>query len=202
MGRGAEDYPSRPPEDVLAAHRESVWGFVLRQVGERSLAEDLTQETLLRAGRSIGAWRGEAALRSWIFSIAVNVVRDHVRGLQRALESTSLIVAAEQASPEVGPEQSLLESEMAACIDGYVSRLPRLQHHVLALHDMAGLTHAEIAAVLGVSAGHSRVLLHRGRTALRRVLEEDCLLSFGGEGVPCERKPACTDPALLSVKTA
>jgi RNA polymerase sigma factor (sigma-70 family) len=120
--------PGRPPEDVLAAHRESVWGFVLRQVGERSLAEDLTQETLLRAGRSIGAWRGEAALRSWIFSIAVNVVRDHVRGLQRALESTSLIVAAEQASPEVGPEQSLLESEMAACIGGYVSRLPRLQH--------------------------------------------------------------------------
>jgi RNA polymerase sigma-70 factor (ECF subfamily) len=190
MAPGAEHRTSRPPDDVLAAHRESVWGFVLRQVGERSLADDLTQETLLRAERSIGTWRSEAALRSWIFSIAVNVVRDHFRGRQRALESTSPIVAAEQASPEEGPEKALLESEMAACIDGYVSRLPRLQHHVLALHDMAGLTHAEIAAVLGVSAGNSRVLLHRGRAALRRVLEKDCLLSFGGEGVPCERKPA------------
>jgi RNA polymerase sigma-70 factor (ECF subfamily) len=84
----------------------------------------------------------------------------------------------------------LLEAEMATCVDGYVSRLPRLQHHVLALHDIAGLTHAEIATVLGVSAGNSRVILHRGRAALRRALEENCLLSFSGQGVPCERKPA------------
>ena len=190
MARRAEDCTTQRPDDVLAAYRDSVWGFVLRQVGDRSLADDLTQETLLRAERSIGTWRSEASLRSWMYAIAVNVVRDHFRGLQRAPDSTSLVVAAEQASPEDGPEQTLLESEMAACVDGYVSRLPRLQHHVLALHDMAGLTHAEIATVLGVSAGNSRVLLHRGRTALRGVLEENCVLSFGGEGVPCERKPA------------
>lgn len=190
MAQEAQDCTTQRPKDLPAAHRGSVWGFVLRQVGDPSLADDLTQETLLRAQRSIGTWRSEATLRSWMYAIAVNVVRDHFRGLGRAPDSTSLDGAVEQASPEEGPEQTLLESEMANCVDGYVSRLPHMQHQVLALHDMAGLTHAEIATVLGVSAGNSRVLLHRGRAALRRMLEENCLLSFSGDGVPCERKPA------------
>ncbi len=190
MAREAAGCTTQPPDDVLAAYRDSVWRFVLRQVKDRSLADDLTQETLLRAERSIGTWRSEASLRSWMYGIASNVVRDHFRGLRRAPDSTSLVAAAEQASAEDGPEQMLLEAEMATCVDGYVSRLPRLQHHVLALHDIAGLTHAEIATVLGVSAGNSRVILHRGRAALRRVLQENCVLSFRGEGVPCERKPA------------
>ena len=102
----------------------------MRQVGDRCLADDLTQETLLRAERSIGTWRSEASLRSWMCGIAINVVRDHFRGLRRAPDSASLVAAAEQASPEDGPEQMLLESELATCVDGYVSRLPRLQHHV------------------------------------------------------------------------
>ena len=188
--RGREHCTMQQSGDLLATYRDSVWGFVLRQVGDRSLADDLTQETLLRAERSIDTWRSEASLRSWMYGIAINVVRDHFRGLRRAHDSTRLLASAERTSLEDGPEQALLESEMATCVDGYVSRLPRLQHRGLALHDMAGLTHAEIATVLGVSAGNSRVILHRGRAALRRVLEENCLLSFGREGVPCERKPA------------
>jgi len=186
----AEDCATQRPDDVLAAYRDSVCGFVLRRVGDRSLADDLTQEAFLRAERSIGTYRREASLRSWIFTIALNVVRDHFRGLQRAPDSPPFVAAADEASPGEGAEGALLESEMASCVDGYVSRLPRLQHDVVSMHDMAGLTHAEIATVLGVSVGNSRVLLHRGRAALRRVLEENCLLSFGGESIPCERKPA------------
>jgi len=193
MAWRAEDCATQRPDDVLAAYRESVWGFVLRRVGDRSLADDLTQEAFLRAERSIGTYRREASLRSWIFAIALNVVRDHFRALQRAPDSASFASAAEQASPGEGAEGALLESEMASCIDGYVSRLPRLQLDVVLMHDMAGLRHAEIATVVGVSVGNSRVLLHRGRAALRRALEENCLLSFGGESIPCERKPA-TEP--------
>ena len=186
----AEDCATQRPNDVLSAYRDSVCGFVLRRVGDRSLADDLTQEAFLRAERSIGTYRREASLRSWIFAIALNVVRDHFRALQRAPDSASLAAAAEQASPGEGAEGALLQLEMASCVGGYISRLPRLHHDVVSMHDMAGLTHAEIATVLGVSVGNSRVLLHRGRAALRRALEEDCLLSFSGESIPCERKPA------------
>ena len=190
MARQAEDSATRRPGEVLAAYRDPVYGFVLRRVGDRSLADDLTQEAYLRAERSIYTYRREASLRSWIFAIALNVVRDHFRALQRAPDSPSLVAAVEQASPDKGAEGALLQSEMAFCVDEYVSRLPRLQHDVLSMHDMVGLTHSEIATVLGVSVANSRVLLHRGRAALRRMLDENCLLSFGGESIPCERKPA------------
>jgi RNA polymerase sigma-70 factor (ECF subfamily) len=183
----------------LAAYRDPVWGFILRRVGDRSLADDLTQEAFLRAERSIGGYRGEASLRSWIFAIALNVVRDHFRAIQRGPDSPAPAAAAEQPCPGQGAERALLESEMTSCVDGYLSRLPRLQRDVVSMHDKAGLTHAEIATVLGVSVGNSRVLLHRGRAALRRVLEENCHLSFGAEGIPCERKPdakrdSCASP--------
>jgi RNA polymerase sigma-70 factor (ECF subfamily) len=177
-------------DDALSPYRESVWGFVLRHVGDRALADDLTQETFLRAQRSIRTYRGEASRRSWLFTIALNVVRDQFRALRRAPDSTSLDSAAPQASPDCGGERAVLESEMASCIGEYLLKLPRIQHDVVALHDMAELTHAEIAATLGVSVANSRVLLHRGHAALREMLEQNCHLSFDGDAIPCERKPA------------
>jgi RNA polymerase sigma-70 factor (ECF subfamily) len=84
-------------------------------------------------------------------------------------------------------EHALLESEMAACIGEFLVQLPHPQHDVVALHDMAGLTHPEIADVLEISVANSRVVLHRGRAALRAILRQNCVLSFD-DAVPCERK--------------
>jgi RNA polymerase sigma-70 factor (ECF subfamily) len=180
----------QPTDDVLASYRESVWGFVLRHVRDGALADDLTQETFLRAQRSIRTYRGEASRRTWLFSIALNVVRDQFRSLRRAPDSTALDSVEPQASPEEGGARAVLESEMASCIGEYLLQLPRVQHDVLSLHDMAGLTHAEISTALGISVSNSRVLLHRGRAALREMLDRDCLLSFEADAIPCERKPA------------
>jgi RNA polymerase sigma-70 factor (ECF subfamily) len=179
----------KPADDILASYRESVWGFVLRHVRDEALADDLTQETFLRAQRSIRTYRGEASRRTWLFSIALNVVRDQFRSRQRAPNSTALDSVEPQASPDEGGEQAVLESEMASCIGEYLLQLPRLQHDVLALHDMTGLAHAEIARALGISVSNSRVLLHRGRAALRETLDRNCLLSFEADAIPCERKP-------------
>ena len=180
----------QPADDVLASYRESVWGFVLRHVRDGTLADDLTQETFLRAQRSIRTYRGEASRRTWLFSIALNVVRDQFRTLRRAPDSAALDSVEPQASPEEGGERAVLESEMASCIGEHLLQLPRVQHDVLALHDMAGLTHAEISTALGISVSNSRVLLHRGRAALRETLDRSCLLSFEADAIPCERKPA------------
>jgi RNA polymerase sigma-70 factor (ECF subfamily) len=60
---------------------------------------------------------------------------------------------------------------------------------VVALHDTAGLAHNEIALLLDISVANSRVLLHRGRAALREILKESCVLSFDGDDIPCERRP-------------
>ena len=78
---------------------------------------------------------------------------------------------------------------MSSCIGEFVLKLPHPQGDVVALHDAAGLKHPEIASLLGISAANSRVLLHRGRAALREILGQNCVLSLRGDDIPCERRP-------------
>ncbi len=175
--------------EAMAAHRQAVWRFVLRHVGDEALAEDLTQETFVRVERSSSTHRGESSEWSWLCAIALNVVRDHFRAAGRIPDSSSVAEVMDGVRSDEDGEHALLESEMAACIGEFLVQLPHPQHDVVALHDMAGLTHPEIASVLGISVANSRVVLHRGRAALRETLRRNCVLSFDGESVPCERKP-------------
>jgi RNA polymerase sigma-70 factor (ECF subfamily) len=175
--------------EAMAAHRQAVRSFVLRHVGDEALAEDLTQETFMRVERSSSPHRGESSERSWLCAIALNVVRDHFRAAGRIPDSSSAAEVLDGVKSDEDGEHALLESEMAACIGEFLVQLPHPQHDVVALHDMAGLTHREIASVLGISVANSRVVLHRGRAALRKILRRNCVLSFEGESVPCERKP-------------
>ena len=176
------------PTGSMADHRPMVRSFVLRHVRDETLAEDLVQETYLRVQRTSGTHRGDASERSWLCAIALNVIRDHFRAVGRVAGAAVGSAPVREIASEEDGEQALLESEMASCIGEFLLQLPHLQYEVVALHDMAGLTHAEIAAVLDVSVANSRVLLHRGRTALRALLRENCELRFDADGIPCERK--------------
>ena len=174
--------------DAMIEHRPLVRAFVMRHVGDEALADDLTQETFLRVERSSSTHRGEASVRSWLCAIALNLTRDHFRASGRLPATTSAPQALDAVDSGEDGERALLESEMAACVGEFLFQLPQPQHDVLALHDMAGLTHPEIAAVLDISVGNSRVLLHRGRSVLRKILEQNCTLSFDSDDIPCERK--------------
>jgi RNA polymerase sigma-70 factor (ECF subfamily) len=173
----------------MIEHREAIRRFVLRHVGDETLADDLTQETFLRVQRSSSSYRGDASPRSWLCAIALNLVRDHFRAAGRLGETSQDSTEPEELPSGEDGERALLESEMSACIGEYLLELPHPQHDVVALHEMAGLTHPEIASVLDISVTNSRVLLHRGRATLREILRRNCTLSFDGDGVPCERKP-------------
>ncbi len=172
----------------MTKHRRSVQGFVLRLVGSDALAEDLTQETFLRVERSTSQYRGEASEYSWLCAIALNLVRDHFRSVGRTPE-----IISDETVLEVIPtgdkdaEQTLLLAEMSSCIAEFLTRLPSPQYNVVALYDMAGLSHREIATRLDISESNSRVLLHRGRSALREIMKQGCDLSFGDDVIPCER---------------
>jgi RNA polymerase sigma-70 factor (ECF subfamily) len=177
---------------AMVEHRPLVRAFVLRHVGDEALADDLTQETFLRVERSSSGHRGEASVRSWRCAIALNLTRDHFRASGRLPTTTSAPQALDAVDSGEDGERALLESEMAACVGEFLFQLPQPQHDVLALHDMAGLTHPEIASVLDISIANSRVLLHRGRAALREILRRNCTLSFDDDGIPCERKEECS----------
>jgi RNA polymerase sigma-70 factor (ECF subfamily) len=180
--------PEAGPAPDPASHRTAVRAFVLRLVGNEALADDLTQEAYVRAQKTKAGLHKTSSEKSWLFSIALNTVRDHYRASKRAPAAVPDPAILDQLPAGDEPEHAVLQSEMSSCIVEYAMRLPDRQREVVALHDMAGLTHAEIGSTLGVSEANSRVLLHRGRAALRELLESGCVLT-PGDSIPCERKP-------------
>ena len=172
--------------DILS-YRPAVVAFVLKLVGNHSLAEDIAQETFIRATQKADKFRGASSLKSWVIAIALNLVRDHFRKINRqpqTTEDTSVLEAI--ADDSENSEQTIMKKEMSSCIAGYASQLPRPQYDVVIMHDMADLSHREIATQLNLSEANSRVLLHRGREALRVILEKNCVLSLGQDSIPCE----------------
>ena len=185
--RGVGLSDSGPAPDS-ASHRDAVRAFVLKLVGDEALADDLTQEAYVRAHKTGAGLLEKSSEKSWLFSIALNAVRDHYRASARAPATAPDAAILDRLPADDEPERAVLQAEMSSCVVEYVMRLPDRQREVVAMHDMAGLKHAEIASVLRISLANSRVLLHRGRAALRELLESGCVLT-PGDSIPCERKP-------------
>lgn len=168
----------------LAAHRADLRRFVMRVVGNPDLAEDIVQETLLRAMTSPAGFAGRCQPMTWLSVIALNVLRDHYRR-----PATRAEVADESTLEEMPSGDdvvlALMQDEMGACIADHLSALPDRQREVLTLHDIGGASHAEAAEALGISEGNARVLLHRARAALRERLGRHCRIDLGRDAVPC-----------------
>lgn len=170
----------------IAAYRSDLRRFVLRAVGNPDLAEDIVQETLLRAVSAKAGFAGRSQPLTWLSAIALNVLRDHYRRPatrgEVALDSESLAAIPAEDEDVV---LRLQKAEMGSCITAHLMALPDRQREVLVLHDMGGASHAEVARVLGLGEGNARVLLHRARAALRDRLGRHCRLDLGRDSVPC-----------------
>ncbi len=176
------------PAMDAGAQRGMVRAFILKLVGDALLAEDLTQDVFVRVQRTAASFRGDASLKSWLCAIALNIVRDHFRAAGRLPETNGEPEVLEAIADDEDIEDDLLEKEMATCIHEHVLFLPDRLSGIVALHDIAGLSHGELSLVLDITEGNSRILLHRGRAALKELLKDNCLLSFDSDAVPCERK--------------
>lgn len=176
----------------LAAHRADLRRFVVRVVGNVDLAEDIVQETLLRAIVSAG-FAGRSRPGTWLSAIALNVLRDHYRRPATRTEAEADEAALAEL-PADGDDVvlALMKEEMGACITAHLMALPDRQREVLALHDMGDASHAEVAEVLGIGEGNARVLLHRARAALRERLGRHCQLDLGRDVVPCRPRDGRT----------
>jgi RNA polymerase sigma-70 factor (ECF subfamily) len=175
-------------ELTVASRRRAVRGFVLRLVRDAALADDLTQDVFVRAQSAARPCRDPVAIQGWLYSIALNLVRDHYRGQKRRPLEISID------EPEAGPpsgddvERTVLHREMSDCVLEYLRLVPSPQQEALVLHDMVGLSHREVGKVLGVSEANAKVLAHRARVLFRSILDRNCELDFSGDTVPCDRR--------------
>jgi RNA polymerase sigma-70 factor (ECF subfamily) len=150
------------------AHVDRVFRLVYRMAGDLDRAQDYTQETFIRGFARLREFRGEAALSTWLCSIAISVTLNGLRKVRRMMEREVVlddVVPAGRSTPAADPD---LKERLAQAIDS----LPDGYRVVFVMHDVEGYTHEEIATSLGVHPGTSKAQLFRARARLREALAD------------------------------
>ena len=161
-------------EDAMAAfyreHGRVVLAQVLLVTGERVLAEEIVQDTMLAIWRGAGSFRGESSVRSWVIAIARRQTRDRLRG--RRLRVVDDAFLADQPSSGPGPEVMVLDRAELAEVTGAIRELAPPHREVLGLVFGSGLSLPEVAGVLEIPVGTVKSRLAAARTALSRILSK------------------------------
>jgi len=155
-------------EQLYRRHAGRVHGVIVRLVGGHGArAEDLTQETFVRAWRALPEFRFESALSTWLHRLAVNTALMELRSRRGGprWEEEADHDDAVMVDPRAQGPALRMDLERA------VATLPPRARAVLVLHDVEGWKHEEISAQLGMAVGSSKAQLHRARQLLRTRLE-------------------------------
>ena len=168
-------------EELVAERSGEIYGLLFRMTENSEEARDLTQETFLRAFQSIGSFRGEADLRTWIYRIAINQARNRWRWWRRRSRETTVsldatngqsgqTIGATLAESAKNPEQNTLAHERELALRAALQKVGRAYRETLILRDIEGFTYEEIATTLDINVGTVKSRLARGRLELRQKL--------------------------------
>lgn len=148
-------------------HVERIYGLAHRMTGDPSSAEDLTQETFVRAFDRLPSFRGESAFSTWLHTIAMSVILNGLRASRNRRNAAPLDLVRELPARRQSPPD--LKRALYAAVD----ELPESLRTSLLLHDVEGFTHEEIASMLGIPSGTSKARLSRARGQLRRIFTDE-----------------------------
>ena len=154
-------------QQVYREHVGRVFAVCVRMVGNSQRAEELTQDTFVRAWEMLGSFRGESAFSSWLHRVAVNIVLLNIRSAKRyqsRVESTGDITEHDQ-------EDSIRFPGDRLDLEKAIAGLPPQARAIFVLHDIEGFKHEEIAEQMELAVGTTKAQLHRARKLLREVLE-------------------------------
>jgi RNA polymerase sigma-70 factor (ECF subfamily) len=158
-------------ERLYQQHASRVFSLCARMAGDRTRAEELTQDVFVRAWEKLHLFRGESSFGTWLHRLAVNVVLNARKtdGRQRArFEETDDEHGGMDAF--TGVVGSPLAPGDMLDLEQAIAKLPPGARRVFVLHDVEGYKHEEIAELLGVTSGATKAQLHRARLLLREAL--------------------------------
>jgi RNA polymerase sigma-70 factor (ECF subfamily) len=153
----------RAMEALYHRFKRRVYSMVARIAGAQD-AEEVSQEVFMRIYRGLLKFRGESALDTWVYRLTVNAAVSHVsRRPARAEGEEALATIPTREGPARDPR-------LAARLENALADLPAGYRAVLVLHDIEGLSHEEIAEILGCRVGTSKSQLHKARAKMRELL--------------------------------
>ncbi|MBZ5591697.1 MAG: RNA polymerase sigma factor [Acidobacteriia bacterium] len=172
---------------LFTAYHDRICRYIAGMVRDPAEAEDLTQETFLRAYCQQETLRDPKAARGWLYRIATHVCLDRLRkrGRQVALDGGEEAHHGQPAALEPSAQETVERAETSACVQRCLDYLPDSYRAVILLYEAHGLTAPEIAELLSVSVGTVKMRLHRARRRLQEVMEIGCTVSGKDSGVPC-----------------
>jgi len=145
----------------------------MKHIGNATEAEELAQQAFVEAAASYRAFRGESQLSSWLYGIALNLVRNHLsRAPERHHEFVSDTTLDTHSSPSPSPEDIVSQNQTLALLEESISELPENMQEILLLVGFDEISYEEAATLLTVPIGTIRSRLSRARTALREKLRQ------------------------------
>ena len=167
--------------ELLSRYEKPVFALVYRMVRDRALAEDLAQETFVRAFNAIGSYNHRYKFSSWIFKIANNLTIDYLR--KKRLDTVSIhgsrhaVTKDEQArtsleleSPDERPDAYVENMELGSEIEAAIGRLRPEYKSVTLLRHVEGYSYKEIAEIMDLPLGTVKTYIHRARLELQETL--------------------------------
>jgi RNA polymerase sigma factor (sigma-70 family) len=160
-----------PFEAVVAAHHAEIYRYLCRVTGRASEAEDLSQEAFLRGFRAYRTLGPEANVRAWMFAIATNLYRNHVRSEIRRRAAHATVKGRDRETDGEGPEGEALFNEARAVLEATIERLPLKQRVAFVLRKVHDLSYEEIARSLECSAEAARAHVFQAFRKIRQGLD-------------------------------
>lgn len=190
--------------EIYNEYYQKIQHYLARIVGQDD-AEDISQEVFIKINKSLETLEDENKLSYWIFRIALNAARDHIRmkkskipvvffeDLSRSIDSGSQIKLKEFADTRSKtPDEKLIKDEMIRCYIDYVEKLPEKYYEIYVLDEFEGLSNQEIADRLSITLDTVKIRLHRARTELHEILRKNCSCYSDKNGIimcePCGPK--------------
>lgn len=158
-------------ERLVLAYQHRVFSIALRVLGNRGDAEEVAQEVFLRVHRSIGRFRGEAKLSTWLYAITSRLCFNRLKSPGRGARQVGEAALDRIANGHADPGATLEAGEMEAALHRAIAELDDERRIVVVLRDLHGLAYEEIAAALELPLNTVRSRLHRARMELKERLE-------------------------------
>jgi RNA polymerase sigma-70 factor (ECF subfamily) len=167
---------------LVERYKGKVFSLAYGFTRDRTIADDLAQEVLIKAYFSLPKFKAKSEFGTWLYRVAANHIKDYLRKNKQRLKEIPLQEAGDRvlASADLGPEEERLREGQRKVVQAALARLPEKYRVILTLRDIDGLSYEDISGILKLSPGTVDSRLHRARRKLREKLTGR-LIRQGGE---------------------